>query len=62
MVHLLSFKGLYKSCVEALPNFLSHQYPNVRSDTAEFLYISLQSMDFVRDTEEAENVLLETEW
>ncbi|KAJ3937144.1 MAG: TBCD protein [Lentinula lateritia] len=62
VVHLLSFKGLYKSCVEALPNFLSHQYPNVRSDTAEFLYISLQSMDFVRDTEEAENVLLETEW
>ncbi|GAW05740.1 TBCD protein [Lentinula edodes] len=53
---------LYKSCVETLPSFLSHQYPSVRSETAEFLYISLQSMDFVGDTEEAENLLLETEW
>ncbi|KAJ4482161.1 tubulin folding cofactor D C terminal-domain-containing protein [Lentinula aciculospora] len=62
VVYLLSFEGLYKSCVEALPSFLSHQYPSVRSETAEFLYISLQSMDFHRDIEEAENLLLETEW
>ncbi|KAF9077650.1 ARM repeat-containing protein [Rhodocollybia butyracea] len=62
VVHLLSFKKMYKMCVQALPSFLSHQYPSVRSDTAEFLYISLQSMDLGRDTDEAENVLLETEW
>ncbi|KAJ4000417.1 TBCD protein [Lentinula boryana] len=62
VVHLLSFEGLYKSGVEALPSFLSHQYPSVRSETAEFLYIALQSMDLHRNTEEAENILLETEW
>ncbi|KIK69557.1 hypothetical protein GYMLUDRAFT_79682 [Collybiopsis luxurians FD-317 M1] len=61
-VHLLSFPKLYAQCVQALSRFLSHQYPSVRSETAEFLYISLQSTDFDRDTEEAENVLLETEW
>ncbi|KAF5389176.1 hypothetical protein D9757_003527 [Collybiopsis confluens] len=62
VVHLLSFSELYGKCVQALPSFLSHQYPSVRSDTAEFLYISLQSMELDRETDEAENILLETEW
>ncbi|KAJ3775517.1 TBCD protein [Lentinula raphanica] len=62
VVQFLSFERMYQSCVKALPSFLSHQYPSVRGETAEFLYISLQSMDLHRDTEEAENILLETEW
>jgi len=62
VVHLLSFQELYQLCVRALPSFLSHQYPSVRSETAEFLYLSLQSLDIGQETDEAENVILETEW
>lgn len=34
----------------------------IRADTAEYLYLVLQSKDLGRDTDEVENVLLETEW
>lgn len=34
----------------------------VRNDTAEYLYLALQSRDVGRDTDVVEDVLLETEW
>jgi hypothetical protein len=34
----------------------------IRSDTAEYLYLVLQSKDIGNHTDEAEDVLLETEW
>lgn len=34
----------------------------VRSDTAEYLYVFLQSADFGFETEAVEEILLETEW
>lgn len=43
---------------------MSHTTPHVqiRSDTAECLYLVLQSKDVGIETDEAEEVLLETEW
>lgn len=38
-------------------------YPDqIRADTAEHLYLVLQSKDLGYDTDEVENILLETEW
>lgn len=34
----------------------------VRSDTAEYFYVSLQSADLGMETDEIEDILLETEW
>lgn len=34
----------------------------IRRDTAEYLYVVLQSVDVGRDTDDVEKVLLETEW
>lgn len=48
--------------MHALPLFLAHKFPVVRSDTAEKLYILLQGVDVGRDTDEIEDILLSTEW
>ncbi|KAL0578630.1 hypothetical protein V5O48_003373 [Marasmius crinis-equi] len=37
-------------------------YPTVRANAAEFLYLALQRMDLGKQTDEAEDLLLETEW
>ena len=34
----------------------------IRADTAEVLYLVLQTKDIGRDTDEVEEILLETEW
>ncbi|THV05301.1 ARM repeat-containing protein [Dendrothele bispora CBS 962.96] len=62
LVNLLAFEKVYSHCIEALPKFLGHQYPVIRTDTSERLYLALQSMEFEVNTEEAEEVLLQTEW
>ncbi|KAF8895385.1 ARM repeat-containing protein [Infundibulicybe gibba] len=62
VVHLLSFKALFPAAVAALGDFLGHTFPSVRVDTAEFLYLFLQSVDLGEDTDEIEEILLETEW
>ncbi|KAK7469200.1 hypothetical protein VKT23_003691 [Stygiomarasmius scandens] len=64
LVHLFVFnhEEVYFRCVEALPKYLEHQYPVIRVETSERLYLVLQSTDIERDTEEVEEVLLETEW
>ncbi|KAI0031394.1 TBCD protein [Vararia minispora EC-137] len=62
VVNLLNTPALYAACVPRLADFLTHTYPRIRADTAEYLYQVLQSRDFSRDTDGAENLLLETEW
>ncbi|KAI0072860.1 TBCD protein [Panus rudis PR-1116 ss-1] len=62
VVNLLPASKLRTQCAEELPDFLAHQYPKIRSDTAEYLYTVLQSKDLGIETDEAEEILLETEW
>ena len=38
------------------------QLPQIRTETARYLYLFLQSRDIGKDTDEAEELLLETEW
>ncbi|EJC98100.1 TBCD protein [Fomitiporia mediterranea MF3/22] len=54
-------KDIGKRAVTYLERFLLHPYPKVRSDTAEALYLVLQTKDVTYD-EEVEVILLETEW
>ncbi|ESK95003.1 tubulin folding cofactor d [Moniliophthora roreri MCA 2997] len=61
-VNLLIFSQLFGDCLTFIPQFLAHQYPTARSNAAEYLYLGLQRMDLGRDTDEAEEVILETEW
>ncbi|KAJ6559228.1 TBCD protein [Mycena vulgaris] len=62
VVNMLAFPTLFGRCVASLPDFLAHQFPSIRSDSGEYLYLVLQSTDVGRDTDEVEEVLLETEW
>ncbi|KAF5369524.1 hypothetical protein D9758_002666 [Tetrapyrgos nigripes] len=63
VVNLLSFQPVFRSSVEALPKFLEHQYPVVRVETSERLYLVLQSSPTIDgDTDEVEEVLLQIEW
>ncbi|KAG6918758.1 hypothetical protein DXG01_011949 [Tephrocybe rancida] len=39
-----------------------HQFPSVRSNSAEFMYVFLQGIDLGVDTDAVEEILLETEW
>ena len=38
------------------------QLPQIRVETARFLYLFLQSRDIGKDTDDVEELLLETEW
>jgi hypothetical protein len=38
------------------------QLPQIRVETARYLYLFLQSRDIGKDTDEVEDLLLETEW
>jgi hypothetical protein len=38
------------------------QLPQIRVETARYLYLFLQSRDIGKDTDEVEELLLETEW
>ncbi|GJE97138.1 tubulin folding cofactor D C terminal domain-containing protein [Phanerochaete sordida] len=62
VVDLLCVPRLRKASTDTLAVFLGHQYPKVRADTAEHLYMVLQSKDLGTATEDAEDVLLQTEW
>ncbi|KIY64974.1 ARM repeat-containing protein [Cylindrobasidium torrendii FP15055 ss-10] len=59
---LIEFPTIFDKCVKSLPLFLSHRFPSVRSETAEALYLVLQSIDIDKETDDIEEVLLETEW
>ncbi|CAA7261518.1 unnamed protein product [Cyclocybe aegerita] len=62
VVNLLSFEHIRSDKAALLNRFLTHAFPRVRSDTAEYLYVFLQSADLGFETEAIEDVLLETEW
>jgi len=62
VVNLLALPQLSSSCIPRLVNFLTHQYPTIRAETARYLYLFLQSRDIGKDTDEVEELLLETEW
>jgi hypothetical protein len=58
----LIFDQLSEECLGFIPQFLAHQYPTVRASAAEYMYLALQRMDLGRETDEAEEIILETEW
>ncbi|KAK7048329.1 TFCD-C domain-containing protein [Favolaschia claudopus] len=62
VVNTLAFPTLFESCVPSLPDFLAHEYPNVRSNASEYLYLVLSGRDIGRETGDVEEILLETEW
>jgi len=62
LVNLLAIPPISNSCVPRLVEFLTHQYPTIRAETARYLYLFLQTRDIGKDTEEVEEVLLETAW
>ncbi|KAF8957293.1 tubulin folding cofactor D C terminal-domain-containing protein [Flammula alnicola] len=62
IVNLLTFEQIRVKTVPLLSSFLAHPFPKVRSDTAEYLYILLQSADLGFETDAVEDILLETEW
>ncbi|KAI0251997.1 TBCD protein [Lactifluus subvellereus] len=62
LVNLLAIPHVSDSCVPRLVDFLTHQYPTIRAETARYLYLFFQSRDIGKDTEEVEEILLETEW
>lgn len=62
VVNLLALPQLSDSCIPRLADFLAHQYPTIRGETARYLYLFLQSRDIGKDTDDVEELLLETEW
>ncbi|KAH7098995.1 ARM repeat-containing protein [Auriculariales sp. MPI-PUGE-AT-0066] len=61
VVSLIYVESMSKAAISALQIFLSHKFPKIRSDTAEQIYLALQS-EGGDASEELEEVLLETEW
>ncbi|OSD07226.1 TBCD protein [Trametes coccinea BRFM310] len=62
LINLLPMSELQVDCISQISQYLAHQYPRVRADTAEYLYLVLSSKDTEMDTDEVEDILLETEW
>ncbi|KAF8133796.1 TBCD protein [Boletus edulis] len=63
VINLLTLPSVAKTCLSKIIEFLAHPYPRVRSSTAEYLYIVLQSKDLGWEPDEqVEEILLETEW
>ncbi|KAI0269819.1 TBCD protein [Gloeopeniophorella convolvens] len=62
VVNLLTMPQVSDTCIPHLVEFLTHPYPTIRAETAQYLYLFLQSRDIGKDTDEAEELLLETEW
>ncbi|KAG9042693.1 hypothetical protein FS837_010494 [Tulasnella sp. UAMH 9824] len=61
VIGLLSISSIAHKAVDALPPFLKHRFPKIRSATAEALYLALQGMDVEFD-DEVEEALLQTTW
>ncbi|TFK52538.1 TBCD protein [Heliocybe sulcata] len=62
IANLLVIAPLYSEGLAMLPQFFTHRFPKIRSDTAEYLYMILQSKDIEVETDVAEEILLESEW
>ncbi|KAL1728580.1 armadillo-type protein [Schizophyllum commune] len=52
----------YIPCVEALASFLTHEFPHIRTASAEYMCQLLPGVDLEGREEAVEEVLLETEW
>ncbi|KAI5896933.1 ARM repeat-containing protein [Schizophyllum commune H4-8] len=52
----------YVLCVEALTFFLTHEFPHIRTASAEYMCQLLPGVDLEGREEAVEEVLLETEW
>ncbi|EKM79449.1 hypothetical protein AGABI1DRAFT_120846 [Agaricus bisporus var. burnettii JB137-S8] len=61
-VNLIAIEVVSRRAISCLSDFLVHPYPRIRADTAEYLYLFLQGTDALEIEEEAEEILLETEW
>jgi len=61
-VDLLAFPALFAAGLDKTAGFLQHQFPMIRAATAEYMYLVMQSKDLGKETDAAEEVLLETEW
>ncbi|KAG8910157.1 hypothetical protein FRC01_006494, partial [Tulasnella sp. 417] len=61
VIGLLSISSIAHKAVDALPPFLKHRFPKIRSATGEALYLALQGMDVEFD-DEVEEALLQTTW
>lgn len=63
VVNLFTFPSVAKTCLSKITDFLVHPYPRVRSGTAEYLYLVLQSRDLGWEPDDkVEELLLETGW
>ena len=62
LINLLPLAELQEVAIPQLYQFLAHQYPRIRADTAEYLYLVLSSKDIGVETDIVEEILLETEW
>ncbi|KAI0822273.1 TBCD protein [Trametes gibbosa] len=62
LINLLAMAELRGQCIGQLIHYLNHQYPRVRADTAEYLFLVLSSKDIGMETDSVEEILLETEW
>jgi len=62
VVGMIAIRSSASKAISYLPTFLNHRFPKVRSDTAEFLYVVLDTRDTGFDATETEPILLETEW
>ncbi|KDQ11508.1 hypothetical protein BOTBODRAFT_457108 [Botryobasidium botryosum FD-172 SS1] len=61
-VSMLGIPEVSRLAASFIQLFLGHRFPKVRAATAETLYVLLQTHDIVSDSEELEELLLETEW
>ncbi|KAL1689403.1 armadillo-type protein [Schizophyllum commune] len=52
----------YIPCVDALASFLTHEFPHIRTASAEYMCQLLPGVDLEGREEAVEEVLLETEW
>lgn len=61
VVDLIALKPVTETACTYIERFLGHRFPKVSADTAEALYILTQTQD-VGESEELEELLLETSW
>ncbi|KAI5983473.1 armadillo-type protein [Pisolithus albus] len=63
VVNLFTFPSVAKTCLSKITDFLVHPYPRIRSGTAEYLYLVLQSRELGWEPDDkVEELLLETGW
>ncbi|TFK74799.1 TBCD protein [Pluteus cervinus] len=62
VVALLTYPELRQASGERLNLFLGHPFPVIRSETAEHLHLTLQGADLEFDTDEVDDILLQTDW